>query len=322
VAEKLLQVENLVKYFPLRKSLFRGKDRQQVRAVDGISFSIRQGETFGLVGESGSGKSTTARLITRLIQATQGKIYFKKEEILSLSEGNFSKIRRHIQMVFQSPFASLNPRLRIRKTIGNPLRLHRIVPRSQIEDRVVELLEMVGLEARHGQLYPHEFSGGQRQRISIARALALDPDLVIADEPVSALDVSVQAQILNLFRRLQESRNLTYLFIAHDLSVVEHFCDRVAVMYRGKIVEAAPVDELFTAPLHPYTEALISAIPEPEPLPDYCPQPLKGDLLDVIGHPSGCVFQDRCPLARPECGLAHPSLEQRTPGHWVACYLR
>jgi oligopeptide/dipeptide ABC transporter ATP-binding protein len=324
MAEGILQIENLVKHFPIGKPLFGlwGRKQAKVRAVDGISFSIGEGETFGLVGESGSGKSTTARLITRLIRASDGKIYFKGEEILELSESDFSRLRRHIQMVFQEPYTSLNPRMRVAKILGNPLRLHRLVPRSQIQERVVELLEMVGLEANHRHCYPHEFSGGQRQRISIARAMALEPDLVIADEPVSALDVSVRAQILNLFLRLRETRNLTYLFIAHDLSVVEHFCDRVAVMYAGNIVEVASVDGLFNSPLHPYTEALISAIPEPESHFNYRPQTLKGDRLNVIDQPRGCVFQNRCPLAQPACAEAHPPLEERDQGHWVACYFR
>lgn len=324
MAEEILKVEKLAKYFPISSSFFsRGRSNgATLKAVDGISFSIREGEIFGLVGESGSGKSTTARLITRLIEATSGKIYFRGQEILGLTKAAFRKLRRHMQMVFQDPYSSLNPRMRVKEILGSPLRLHQIVPDRQIEDRVVELLEMVGLQAEHRGRYPHEFSGGQRQRISIARAMTLDPDLIIADEPISSLDVSVRAQILNLFRRLQESRRLTYLFIAHDLSIVEHFCERVAVMYGGKIVESASVDGLFSAPLHPYTEALISAIPLPDPRQPYQPRLLTGEILNLIDPPKGCIFQSRCPLAQPVCSETEPMLVEKRPGHWAACHLR
>tara|TARA_Y100000588_G_scaffold206187_1_gene220021 strand:+ start:1099 stop:1896 length:798 start_codon:yes stop_codon:yes gene_type:complete len=262
MTDTLLKVDGLTKYFSL-KSFFNlfGDSDDVVKAVDGITFSIKKGETYGVVGESGSGKSTTARLITRLIEPTSGKIEFDGQEISSLPLDEFHKIRPRIQMVFQDPYTSLNPRMRVNDTLGNPLKLHKIVPEENVEDRVVELLELVGLQADHRHRYPHEFSGGQRQRISIARAMALEPDLIIADEAVSALDVSVRAQILNLFRRLQRTENLTYLFIAHDLSVVEHFCDRVAVMYRGEIVEEDHVENLFNNPRHPYTKNLIAAIP-------------------------------------------------------------
>ncbi len=322
--EEILRVEGLVKDFPIGSSFFSpwGRDGFSLRAVDGVSFSIREGETFGLVGESGSGKSTTARLITRLIKATGGEVFFRGQEILSLPKAAFQKLRRNIQMVFQDPYTSLNPRMRIRGVLGNPLRHHRVVPHNEIEDRIVQLLEMVGLEAGHRNRYPHEFSGGQRQRISIARAMALEPDLIIADEPVSSLDVSVRAQILNLFRRLQETTNLTYLLIAHDLSVVEHSCERIAVMYGGKIVEVAPVDQLFTSPLHPYTEALLSAIPEPDPKLAYHPRILKGEMLNLINRPKGCVFQNLCPLAQRLCADAEPPLAEKKPGHWVACHFR
>lgn len=322
--EVILQVDSLVKYFPVGSSFFSlwGANRSSLRAVDGVSFSIHKGETFGIVGESGSGKSTTARLITRLIRATSGKVYFKGQEILGLPKSAFQKLRRRIQMVFQDPYTSLNPRMRLREIIGNPLRIHRMVPHHLIDDREVELLQMVGLGAEHRNRYPHEFSGGQRQRISIARAMALEPDVIIADEPVSSLDVSVRAQILNLFRHLQETRQLTYLFIAHDLSVVEHFCERVAVMYGGKIVEVAAVDDLFSSPLHPYTEALISAIPEPDPRITFQPRILKGEVLDQINPPPGCVFQSRCPLAQRDCSEAEPLLEEKRPGHWAACHFR
>ena len=323
MAEDILRVENLVKYFPAGSSFFSlWNDSLELRAVDRVSFSIGKGETLGLVGESGSGKSTTARLITRLIEPTAGKVYFQGQEILSLSARDFRKIRPRIQMVFQDPYASLNPRLRIRSLLGSPLRLHRMVPPGQVQDRVVELLEMVGLKADHGDGYPHQLSGGQRQRISIARAMALEPDVIIADEPVSALDVSVRAQILNLLRRLQESQGISYLFIAHDLSVVRHFCDRVAVMYGGKIVEEALVEELFSSPLHPDTEVLLSAIPKPESRFGYHPQFLKGEASSLIHRREGCVLQERCPLAESQCREGEVAWEEKKPGHWVACHFR
>ncbi len=323
MAQDILQVDNLVKSFHTGSSLFSRRDRRfDLIAVDRVSFSIPKGGTLGLVGESGSGKSTTARLITRLIEPTAGKVYFQGQEILSLSVRAFRKIRPRIQMVFQDPYASLNPRLRIRSILGTPLRLHGMVAREHIRDRVVELLEMVGLEADHGDSYPHEFSGGQRQRISIARAMALEPDVIIADEPVSALDVSLRAQILNLLRRLQESQGVSYLFIAHDLSVVRHFCDQVAVMYRGKIVEEASVEELFSSPLHPYTEVLLSAIPTPSSRFNYHPQFLKGEASSWVHRSEGCVLQDRCPLVESQCRVGEVAWEEKKPGHWVACHLR
>jgi len=323
MAEHILQVDNLVKHFHTGSSSFSLRNRQlDLIAVDRVSFSIPKGGTLGLVGESGSGKSTTARLITRLIEPTAGKIYFQGQDILSLSARAFRKIRPRIQMVFQDPYASLNPRLRIRSILATPLRLHRMVPREHIRDRVVELLEMVGLEADHGDCYPHEFSGGQRQRISIARAMALEPDVIIADEPVSALDVSLRAQILNLLRRLQESQGVSYLFIAHDLSVVRHFCDQVAVMYGGKIVEEAPVEELFSSPLHPYTEVLLSAIPKPTSRSTFQPQFLKGEASSLVHRSEGCVLQDRCPFVESQCREGEVAWEEKKPGHWVACHLR
>jgi len=301
---------------------FRSSGREVLKAVDGINFSIKKGETFGLVGESGSGKSTTARLITRLIEATRGQIEFDGQEILGLSRAAFQSLRRRIQMVFQDPYSSLNPRMKIRDVIGNPLRLHHIVEPNQTQERIVELLEMVGLQADHQYRYPHEFSGGQRQRISVARAMALEPEIIIADEAVSALDVSVRAQILNLFVRLKNTRQLTYLFIAHDLSVVEHFCDRVAVMYGGKIVEIAKVDDLFNKPLHPYTEALISSIPEPDPSQDFQPRVLEGEVVNLINRPPGCVFFGRCPEAKEICGEVEPELLEKQGDRQVACHLR
>jgi oligopeptide/dipeptide ABC transporter ATP-binding protein len=323
MAEDILQVDNLAKYFSMGSPFFSRKGGSlELRAVDRVSFSIPKGGTQGLVGESGSGKSTTARLITRLIEPTAGKVYFQGQEILSLSARDFRKIRPRIQMVFQDPYASLNPRVRIRSILGTPLRLHQMVPSAQIQDRVVELLEMVGLEADHRNGYPHQFSGGQRQRISIARAMALEPDVIIADEPVSSLDVSVRAQILNLLTRLQESQGVSYLLIAHDLGVVRHFCDRVAVMYRGKIVEEAAVEELFVSPLHPYTEVLLSAIPTPESRFSYQPQFLEGESSSVIHRREGCVLQDRCPLVESQCREGEVAWEEKKPGHWVACHFR
>ncbi|MBT5047342.1 MAG: ABC transporter ATP-binding protein [Rhodospirillaceae bacterium] len=323
MADTILKVENLAKYFSMN-SFFKlfGGSGDVLKAVDGINFAIARGETFGLVGESGSGKSTTARLITRLLDATRGNIEFDGEDILSLPKASFLAVRRRIQMVFQDPYTSLNPRMRVREALGNPLRLHKIVPSADVEGRVVDLLEMVGLQADHQYRYPHEFSGGQRQRISIARAMALEPDLIIADEAVSALDVSVRAQILNLFGQLRESKQLTYLFIAHDLSVVEHFCERVAVMYGGKIVEIGKVDDLFNDPRHPYTEALISAIPEPDPTLDFRPQVLEGEMVNLINRPSGCVFCGRCPVAEKICSEVEPALDEKADGRSVACHLR
>ena len=323
MSDTILKVENLAKYFAMNSffKLFGGAG-EILKAVDGVNFSIARGETFGLVGESGSGKSTTARLITRLLDATRGNIEFNGQDILSLPMASFQTVRRRIQMVFQDPYTSLNPRMRVREALGNPLRLHKIVPPKDIEGRVVDLLEMVGLQADHQYRYPHEFSGGQRQRISIARAMALEPDLIIADEAVSALDVSVRAQILNLFGKLRESKNLTYLFIAHDLSVVEHFCNRVAVMYGGKIVEIGKVDDLFNNPMHPYTEALISAIPEPDPSVDFRPQVLDGEMVNLINRPSGCVFCGRCPVAEKICAEVEPPLTDKADGRSVACHKR
>lgn len=323
MSQEVLKVENLVKHFELSTFFsFSGARGHVLKAIDNITFSIRKGETFGLVGESGSGKSTTARVITRLETATEGNVYFKDREIMGLSRVELRKLRRKIQMIFQDPFTSLNPRMRIGDVLGNPLRINKILPRPLIEERVVELLKMVGLMPEHRFRYPHEFSGGQRQRICTARAMALEPDFIIADEAVSGLDVSVRAQILNLFRQLQEMRELTYLFIAHDLSVVEHFCDRIAVMYGGKFVEVGPVGELFTAPLHPYTEALISAIPEPNPRMNYRPRILKGEIVSLINRPPGCIFQSRCPMAKGMCNEAEPPMKEKSPERWVACHFR
>ncbi|MEE8348458.1 MAG: oligopeptide/dipeptide ABC transporter ATP-binding protein [Acidobacteriota bacterium] len=323
MAKDILRVDNLVKHFPIDSSVFSVWDRShKLRAVDGVNLSIPRGGTLGLVGESGCGKSTTARLITRLIEPTAGQVYFQGQEILSLSTRAFRKIRPRIQMIFQDPYASLNPRLRIRSILGSPLRLHRMVPPEQIQARVVELLEMVGLEPDHGEGYPHQFSGGQRQRISIARALALKPDVIIADEPVSALDVSIRAQILNLLRRLQDSQGISYLFIAHDLSVVRHFCDRVAVMYGGKIVEEAAVEELFNSPLHPYTEVLLSAIPRPQSRFDFQPQFLPGEASSGFHRGQGCVLQERCPLVESRCREGEVAWAEKGAGHGVACHFR
>lgn len=323
LAAELLKVENLSKHFS-RAPFFAllGKDDTVVKAVDGISFSVAKGEIFGLVGESGSGKSTAARMIIRLVSATSGKILFDGQNILDMSKAAFQSQRRRIQMVFQDPYTSLNPRIRVRDAIGTPLRLHRVVPPAEIEDRVIELLELVGLGAEHANRYPHEFSGGQRQRLSIARAMSVEPDLIVADEAVSALDVSVQAQILNLFGRLRDSRNLTFLFIAHDLGVVEHICDRVAVMFGGKIVEMGKVDDLFSRPQHPYTEALLSAIPEPDPAKVFRPRVPEGEPVNSADRSRGCVYCGRCPIAREICTTTEPPLEPGQDDHWLACHLR
>ena len=313
----MVAVSHLVKRFTRGGLLGR---RTSVTAVNDVSFSIREGETFGLVGESGSGKTTTGRCILRLIEPTSGSIVFRGDDVLAFPRRRLRAARRDMQIVFQDPYSSLNPRMRARRIVEEPLVIHRLGDQRARRERVAELFQLVGLDPAHLERYPHQFSGGQRQRISIARAMALEPDLIIADEAVSSLDVSVRAQILNLFRRLQESRSLSYLFIAHDLSVVEHFCERVAVMYGGKIVEIAAVDELFNAPLHPYTEALISAIPEPDPRIPYRPRILKGEVVNLINRPPGCVFQNRCPIAQRLCSETEPPLEEKRPAHWAACH--
>jgi oligopeptide/dipeptide ABC transporter ATP-binding protein len=318
--QALLRVENLKKYFPVRRGVF-SRVTGYVRAVDDISFEVRARETLSLVGESGSGKTTTGRTILRLMEPTEGKVCFDDIDVLALQGKELRALRRRMQIIFQDPYGSLNPRMTVGAMIGEPLAIHKLVPKKRRRDRVVEILELVGLEAEHMSRYPHEFSGGQRQRIGIARALAVQPELIVADEPVASLDVSIQAQILNLLEDLQQKLGLTYLFIAHDLSVVRHISNEVAVMYLGKIVERAHVDELFANPLHPYTVALLSAVPIPDPTAKSEHVPLEGDIPSPINPPSGCRFHTRCPKVMPRCSEIEPVLEEKGGTHFAACHL-
>jgi peptide/nickel transport system ATP-binding protein len=321
----LLEVKNLKKWFPIHKGFFR-RVVGHVRAVDGVTFYIREGETLGLVGESGCGKTTTARCILRAVQPTSGEILYHARDgrvvdIAALSESQVRPMRGEMQMVFQDPFSSLNPRMNLLDIVGEPLLvLGSMKSREERTERVTELLRLVGLRPEYLQRFPHAFSGGQRQRIVIARALALNPRLVVADEPVSALDVSVQAQVLNLMLELQQELGLTYLFVAHDLSVVKHICDRVAVMYVGKIAEMAPTHELFYEPLHPYTAALMAAVPVADPRVRSAMTPLEGDVPSPANPPSGCYFHPRCPYAVDVCRVEPPPLAELRPNHFVACH--
>ncbi len=322
--ERLLEVSDLEKHFPIKQGFLK-KEVGKILAVDGVNFHINDGETLGLVGESGCGKTTTARCILRAVDPTNGEILFRTGEdevvdIAMLKGAELKKIRSDIQMIFQDPFSSLNPRMTLLDTIGEPLLLHNIGSKHDREQRVAELLEMVGLRPEYMRRFPHAFSGGQRQRIGIARALALNPKLVVADEPVSALDVSVQAQVLNLLADLQEELGLTYLFVAHDLSVVKHISDRVAVMYVGKLVEMAPTDELFSTPKHPYTAALLSAVPEPDPRTKSERIILQGEVANPADPPSGCYFHPRCSYVTEQCKLETPVLQEITDGHYVSCH--
>jgi len=322
MAEALLRVRHLKKYFPIRGGLF-SREVARVHAVDDVSFDIRPGETLGLVGESGCGKSTTGRTILRLVEPTAGEVWFEDRNVTALDKRALRQIRKEMQIIFQDPYASLNPRMTVRSIIGEALVIHKLArSRREREERVVQLLETVGLSAEHLRRYPHEFSGGQRQRIGIARALAVSAKLIVADEPVSALDVSIQAQIINLLEELQQKFGLTYLFIAHDLSVVEHISTRVAVMYLGKLVEVAPAKELYTNPKHPYTEALLSAVPIPDPAMRRRRILLEGDVPSPIRPPSGCRFHTRCPIRVPSCAETDQRLKEVAPGHWVACQVR
>ena len=319
--ETLLEVRDLKKWFPITGGIL-SRVVANVQAVDGVSFDIYKGETLGLVGESGCGKTTTGRLILRLIEPTAGTVHFEGVDVLALRGEQMRRLRREMQIIFQDPYASLNPRMTIGDIIGEPLEIHGVARGKDKEQRVASLLERVGLRAAHARRFPHEFSGGQRQRIGIARALALNPKLIICDEPVSALDVSIQSQVLNLLKELQQEFGLTYLFIAHGLHVVKHVSDRVGVMYLGKLVEVAASKDLFDAPKHPYTEALLSAIPVPDPTAKRERIVLEGDVPSPVHPPTGCRFNTRCPYVMDVCRQVEPQLTDLGGGHMVACHLR
>lgn len=316
----LLKVEHLKKYYPVKTGVFQ-RVTGHVQAVDDVSFSVRRGETLGLVGESGCGKTTIGRAILRLTEPTSGSVWFDDQELLKLKGAALKSVRREMQIIFQDPYSSLDPRLRIGDSVMEGLPIHNIGDKRDRYQMVLDVLHKVGLEEYHSRRYPHEFSGGQRQRIGIARALALKPHFIVCDEPVSALDVSIQSQVLNILKDLQQDLGLTYLFIAHNLGVVEHISDRVAVMYLGKMVEMAQRDELFRNPLHPYTRALMSAIPIPDPKVKRERIILKGDVPSPLNPPSGCRFHPRCPIAVAECAINEPQLVEKTPEHRVACWL-
>ena len=319
--EKLLELKNVKKYFPVKAGVFR-RTVDHVKAVDDISFHIFKGETLGLVGESGCGKSTTGRTILRLLEATEGEIYFEGKNLVELDKKELREIRKDMQIIFQDPYASLNPRMTVADIVGEPLDIHNLADSKQERnERVLEILDTVGLSEDHMKRYPHEFSGGQRQRIGVARALAVDPKIIIADEPVSALDVSIQAQVINMMQDLQDDFDLTYLFIAHDLSVVKHISDRIAVMYLGKLVEIADKTELFENTLHPYTQALLSAIPIADPTYDKERIILEGDVPSPVDPPSGCRFHPRCPKAMDVCSEKEPEFKDYGDGHYAACHL-
>jgi oligopeptide transport system ATP-binding protein len=319
--ETLLHVEDLKMHFPIYRGVFQ-RQVGAVRAVDGVSFDVKRGETLGLVGESGCGKSTTGRTILQLYKPTAGNVNFDGVDLIKLKGEEMRHMRRRMQMIFQDPYASLNPRMTVAQLVGEPLMVHNVATGTEITERVEHLLELVNLNPAFASRYPHEFSGGQRQRIGVARALALQPSFIICDEPISALDVSIQAQVVNLLEELQSQFNLTYLFIAHDLSMVKHISDRVAVMYLGVIVELASRDELYAKPLHPYTQALLSAVPIPDPVADAKRHRtiLQGDVPSPANPPSGCRFRTRCPIAEAVCAETRPEFREIRPGHFVACF--
>jgi oligopeptide transport system ATP-binding protein len=319
--ELLLEVQRLKKHFPIKGGVF-SKTVGYVYAVDDVSFTLKRGETLGLVGESGCGKSTTGRTVLRLLEPTAGEVHFEGRDITTLDKSELRALRREMQIIFQDPYASLNPRMTVGSIIGEPLEIHKISKGAEKEERVASLLEKVGLRPEDMRKYPHEFSGGQRQRIGIARALALNPKMIVCDEPVSALDVSIQAQVINLLEDLQEEFGLSYLFIAHNLNVVEHISNRVAVMYLGKIVELASDKKLYANPQHPYTEALLSAVPLPDPTATKKRIILQGDVPSPINPPSGCYFHTRCPYKEKICEEVEPEFKDIGGGHWVACHLR
>ncbi len=317
----LLKVDNLKMHFPIYRGVFQ-RQVGAVHAVDGVSFDVKRGETLGLVGESGCGKSTTGRTILQLYKATAGQVFFEGTDLVTLKREEMRFMRREMQMIFQDPYASLNPRMTVSEIVGEPLIVHNVATGEEIQERVMHLLNLVGLNASFAGRYPHEFSGGQRQRIGVARALALQPSFIICDEPISALDVSIQAQVVNLLEELQEQFNLTYLFIAHDLSMVRHISKRVAVMYLGVIMELANRDDLYLEPLHPYTQALLSAVPIPDPVADANRKRtiLEGDVPSPVNPPSGCRFRTRCPIAEAMCAEQRPEFRELKPGHFVACH--
>ena len=317
----LIRVVNLVKHFPIMRGLFQ-KQVGAVRAVDGVSFEVKRGETLGLVGESGCGKSTTGRAVLQLYRPTSGNVHFDGTDLTKIKGEELRAMRRKMQMIFQDPYASLNPRMTVGEIVREPLIVHNVATESEANERVKQLLELVKLNPSFSTRYPHEFSGGQRQRIGIARALALQPSFIVCDEPISALDVSIQAQVVNLLEELQKEFNLTYLFIAHDLSMVRHISDRVAVMYLGVIVELATRDELYSHPLHPYSQALLSAVPIPDPVAETARQRiiLTGDPPSPANPPSGCRFRTRCPIAEAKCAESRPDFREIKPGHFVACF--
>jgi oligopeptide transport system ATP-binding protein len=323
LGEPLLEVNNLVMHFPLTQGIIFQRKVGAVQAVDGVTFGVRRGETLGLVGESGCGKSTTGRAILQLYKPTSGEVVFQGKDLTKLPGGDMRRMRRHLQMIFQDPYASLNPRMTVGNIVAEPMQIHHLATKKDRNQKVQELLQTVGLNPYFANRYPHEFSGGQRQRIGIARALAASPDFIVADEPVSALDVSIQAQIVNLLEDLQEKFGLTYLFIAHDLSVVKHISDRVAVMYLGKIVEMADRNALYDDPLHPYTKALLSAVPIPDPVIEKKRERiiLSGDVPSPINPPSGCHFHTRCPYAMEVCKKIDPIFANQGNDHYVACHL-